>query len=94
MIILGSGNMATNLAHAFRKAGVRLDCIYSYTLEHAAVLAENACVGFVGAGKHLYSHRTGGVQMQGFGSINLPQNLGQNTVLQAIQNHLILSVLL
>ena len=44
MIILGSGNMATNLAHAFRKAGVRIDCIYSHTLEHAASLAEKVGV--------------------------------------------------
>ena len=44
MIILGSGNMATNLAHAFRKAGVRLDCIYSHTLEHAGRLAEKVGV--------------------------------------------------
>lgn len=39
MIILGSGNMATNLAHAFHKAGVRLDAIYSHTPEHAKDLA-------------------------------------------------------
>ena len=39
MIILGSGNMGTNLAHAFHKAGVRIDGIYSYTLVHAEALA-------------------------------------------------------
>ncbi len=44
MIILGSGNMATNLAHAFTKAGVRIDCIYSRTLEHARELAEQVGV--------------------------------------------------
>ena len=44
MIILGSGNMATNLAHAFRKAGVCIDCIYSYTLQHAQELAEKVGV--------------------------------------------------
>ena len=44
MILLGSGNMATNLAHAFRKAGVPVDCIYSHTLEHAKTLAEKVGV--------------------------------------------------
>ena len=44
MIILGSGNMATNLAHAFHKAGVRIDCIYSRTLDHARALAEQVGV--------------------------------------------------
>ena len=44
MIILGSGNMATNLAHAFRKAGVRIDCIYSHRLEHAGELAKKVGV--------------------------------------------------
>lgn len=39
MILLGSGNMGTNLAHAYHKAGVRIDGIYSYTLAHAEVLA-------------------------------------------------------
>ena len=46
MIILGSGNMATNLAHAFRKAGVCIDCIYSYTLQHAQDLAEKVGVEY------------------------------------------------
>ena len=44
MIILGSGNMATNLAHAFTKAGVRIDCIYSHRLDHARELAEKVGV--------------------------------------------------
>lgn len=39
MILLGAGNMATNLAHAFLKAGVRIDGVYSHTLTHAKVLA-------------------------------------------------------
>lgn len=44
MILLGSGNMATNLAHAFRKAGMRPDAIYSHTPEHARELAEQVGV--------------------------------------------------
>ena len=39
MILVGSGNMATNLAYAFRKAGVRIDCVYSHQLHHAEELA-------------------------------------------------------
>ena len=44
MIILGAGNMATNLAYAYRKASVRIDCIYSHTREHAAELAQRVGV--------------------------------------------------
>lgn len=39
MIILGSGNMATNLAMAFHKSGVAIRCVYSPTPEHAEKLA-------------------------------------------------------
>lgn len=40
MIILGSGNMATNLAMAFHKSGVAIRCVYSPTPEHARTLAD------------------------------------------------------
>ena len=46
MIILGAGNMATNLAHAFHKSGVEIRCIYSHTLAHAEQLAEQVGVEF------------------------------------------------
>lgn len=46
MIILGAGNMATNLAHAFHKAGVPIRCIYSHTLANAKQLAEQVGVEF------------------------------------------------
>jgi len=47
MILLGAGNMGTNLACALREAGVRFDCIYSRSLENARELA-----GKVGAGQY------------------------------------------
>ncbi|KLT67494.1 Rossmann-like and DUF2520 domain-containing protein [Pedobacter sp. BMA] len=40
IVILGSGNVATNLAKAFDAAGERLLQIYSPNIEHACVLAE------------------------------------------------------
>lgn len=44
MILLGAGNMATNLAHAFRKAGASVRLLYSHTYEHAEHFAKQVGV--------------------------------------------------
>lgn len=40
IVLLGSGNVATHMGHAFTRAGCRIVQVYSRTLAHAASLAE------------------------------------------------------
>ena len=39
VVLIGSGNVATHLGRALRKAGVEIVCVYSRCLEHAQALA-------------------------------------------------------
>ncbi|MEI6123037.1 MAG: DUF2520 domain-containing protein [Bacteroidota bacterium] len=40
IVLIGSGNLATNLAIVFVKAGLNIQCIYSRNIAHAQILAD------------------------------------------------------
>lgn len=40
IVLIGSGNLATNLALAFHKVGINISCIYSRNATHASQLAQ------------------------------------------------------
>lgn len=85
MIILGSGNMATNLAHAFHKEGVSISCIYSHTAQNARSLAEQIGCAWTDSLKEVNRYVTLELQETG---------VGKNVLIYALRDAVLRDVLM
>lgn len=86
MIILGSGNMATNLAHAFHREGVSISCIYSHSAENARMLAEQIGCPWTDSLEDVNRY-VAGEQLQ-------PDGVGKNVLIYALKDSVLHDVLL